>query len=156
MSAPIPIPAAPSRPKRGTWRDDMDPEFITLHEAETLVESTGQHRGTTVEFSDDGLTWVDAWVPADDNDHPSHARATVTRKYDDGDKIATVVVVRWDEFVPGLDDERRTNWDKMPTTLLGKVAKVSAYRGGFRDVIGNRYEPAELDQANHSRLAITA
>lgn len=145
-------PDVDKRPRTTEYGDG----FIALSDAETLVQATGQHRGTVVEFSDDGIAWVDAWVPKGNVTHPTHARATVLRKYNDGDLVSTIVVVRWEEFVPALDDERRANWDKMPTTLLGKVAKVSAYRGGFRDVIGNRYEPAELDQATPSPLAITA
>lgn len=149
----IPIPTAPAT--RRQQREDYGPDFITLAEAETLVQATGQHRGTVLEFSDNGVDWMDAWTPVL-LDHPTHARATVLRKYDDGDTVPTIVVVRWDEFVPDLSSDRRSNWDKMPTTLLGKVAKVSCYRGAFRDVIGNRYEPAELDQATRPRLAITA
>jgi hypothetical protein len=150
----ITLPEDAPRRRRSFVGDDYGDGFISLEEAETLAQATGQHRGTTVEFSDDGLAWVDAWVPTLDGDgedavmrtHPTHARAVVARKMSDGDLVKTPSVVRWDEYVPGLEDERRENWDRMPTTLIGKVAKVSAYRGAFRDVIGNRYEPAEFDQ----------
>lgn len=150
----------PDATRRSTQpaQDEYGDGFITLADAETLAQATGQHRGTTVEFSDDGTSWVEAWVPGLDDQsepvtHPNYARAVVTRKLADGDLVQTRVVVRWDEYVPGLGDARRDNWDKMPTTLLGKVAKVSGYRGGFRDVIGNRYEPAEFDQVPNAEKA---
>lgn len=153
MTAEIAIPEAkPSPRRRSTPSDDYDEGFITLAEAETAAQATGQHRGMTVEFSDDGVTWVEAWLPTlgDDGEpiisHPSHARAVVNRKLADGDVVKTQSIVRWDEYVPGQDSDRYENWMKMPTTLLGKCAKVSCYRGAFRDVIGNRYEPAEFDQ----------
>jgi len=132
--------------------NEYDDGFISLNDAELLAIGTREHRGTTVEFSDDGDNYVETWkpTPADGATpaitHPSYARATVIRKID-GDLVPTVVVVRWDEFVPDLGDPARDNWDRMPTVMLGKVAKVSAYRGAFRDVIGNRYERAEMDQA---------
>ena len=121
------------------------PEFITLDEAETLALATGQHRGTDVTFSDDGETWVAAWVATEDHTHPEYARAAVVRKYPDGDEVSTVSVLRWAEYVPDQSDPRYQEWSRMPTVYLGKCAKVSSYRGGFRDVIGNRYERAELD-----------
>ncbi|MCA0217958.1 MAG: hypothetical protein LCH43_11465 [Actinobacteria bacterium] len=138
--------------------NEYDEGFISLNDAELLALGTGQHRGTVVEFSDDGEIWTETWKPTpgikaegepeqDGIAHPAFARATVTRKLEDGDKVDTRAVVRWDEYVPDLGDASRDNWDRMPTVMLGKVAKVSAYRGAFRDVIGNRYERAELDQA---------
>lgn len=143
----LPVAAAP----RARWTSP-DPEFITLEQAETSVQATGQHRGTEVTFSNDGETWVTAWVPGKDDDdhlilHPMFARALVKRKLVDGDVVETLVTIRWDEYVPDQDDPRRPEWEKRPTIYLGKCAKVSAYRGGYRDVIGNRYEPAELHQA---------
>lgn len=154
MSIPIPE-AAPARSRRTLWHADEDEDFITIHEAETLAQSTGQYRGMSVEFSDDGVAWVDAWVPVGTATHPTHARATVKRRTPDGDLTSTTVVLRWEEFVPALDDENRPFWDEKPTVMLGKCAKVSAYRGGFHDVIGNRYERAEFHR-KHAPLAITA
>lgn len=126
--------------------------FISLNDAERLAHETGQYRGATVEFSNDGETWTDAWVPSDAHDVPVLARATVLRKHE-GDATATPyrATVRWAEYVPDEDDDRRENWMRMSTTMLAKVARVSALRGGFRDVIGERYEPAELDQARGKR-----
>lgn len=155
MTAPIPIPTAPARTRRSSGHDDIDPQFITLDEAETLALATGQHRGMTVTFSDDGQTWVEAWMPSDGHTAPEFARAVVIRKWDDRD-VPTVSTLRWAEYVPDMESPRYEEWTRMPTMYLGKCAKVSAYRGGFRDVIGNRYEPAELDQTTRAPLAITA
>lgn len=146
MSEIVLPPDAPRRGRPVRDPDDYGDGFISIEDAETLAQSTGQFRGMTVEFSDDGLEWVEAWVPSADVTHPTHARAIVLRKHDDGEVVPTRVVVRWDEFVPGETDSLRPFWDKKPTVMLGKVAKVTAYRGGFRDVIGNRYEPAEFHQ----------
>lgn len=137
----------PDTPSRRAQRPLDDVQFITLDEAETLALATGQHRGMTVEFSDDGTTWVAAWVPEGERRFPEYARAVVTRKYPDGDVVTTPSILRWTEYVPAIEDPRYDEWLRMPTMYLGKCAKVSAYRGGFRDVIGNRYEPAELHQA---------
>jgi len=148
----IELPADSGRTARPATYGDG---FITLDEAETLALATGQHRGMTVTFSDDGQTWVEAWMPSDGHTAPEFARAVVTRKYDDRD-VETVSTLRWAEYVPNIDSPRYDDWTRMPTMYLGKCAKVSAYRGAFRDVIGNRYELAELDQATRPTLAITA
>lgn len=137
----------PDARRRGKWTPPIDVGFITLDEAESLALGTGQHRGMVVTYSDDGETWVEAWVPTEGHDAPEYARAIVTRKYPDGDIVSTPSILRWAEFVPDITDPRYDDWRRMPTMYLGKCAKVSAYRGGFRDVIGNRYEPAELHQA---------
>lgn len=139
---------------------DFDDGFITLDDAETLVMETGQWRGTVVEFSNDGISWSEAWPmpagilgtkPDETITHPEFARATVKRKFPDGDKAKRTVTVRWAEYVPDEGDDFRASWDRMPTIMLGKVAVVSCYRGVFRDVIGNRFERAELDQAGGER-----
>lgn len=150
----ITLPAdAPQRTR--TTPDEYGEGFIPLADAEAAVQATGQHRGTTVEFSDDGLAWVDAWAPTEGHTHPSHARATVLRRYAADDIVTTVVVIRWDEYVPDITDDRYDAWMRMQTMYLGKCAKMSAYRGGYRDVIGNRYEPAE-EATRTAPLAITA
>lgn len=133
--------------RRGRAFADYAPDFITLDEAESKAHGTGQHRGTVVQFSDDGKAWFETWVPTNGATHPAYARATVTRKAADGDLVERRVPVRWEEYVPAEDDDNRPEWDKMPTVMLGKVAVVAALRSLFRDVIGNRYEPAELHQA---------
>lgn len=135
----------PDKPLRDRENYRADgPRFITLDEAETLALATGQHRGMTVTFSDDGQNWVEAWMPSEGHPTPVFARAVVIRKYEDRD-VATPSTLSWSEYVPDVDSPRYDEWMRMPTMYLGKCAKVSAYRGGFRDVIGNRYERAELD-----------
>lgn len=145
-----------AEPRRPVRLSAIDPDFITIEEAETRAQATGQQRGMTVEYSDDGSTWVEAWSPSGDILYPQFARATVIRKYPDGDEIPTRVVVRWDEFFPHPDDENYTFWTEKPTVMLGKVAKMSAFRGSFRDVIGNAYVQAEFDRAPRPMLAVTA
>lgn len=124
-------------------------KFITLDAAEKAALSTGQHRGMELTFSNDGIEWAEAWVPADDDDsefpHPNYAKAIALRKMPDGDVVPTMSILRWAEFVPAPDSDRYDDWMRSPTMYLGKCAKVSSYRGAYRDKIGNRYEPAELD-----------
>lgn len=125
----------------------IDGNFITLDEAERKAIETGQYRGTTVVFSDDGVAWFAAWTPlGESRTHPEFARATVLRKADDGDIIERVVVARWDEYVPPTDGPTRPWWDAQPTNAIGKVAVVAALRSLFRDVIGDRYAREELEQ----------
>lgn len=143
-AAEIPIPESKPRRDRENYPTD-GPRFITLDEAETLALATGQHRGMTCHFSDDGTAWVEAWVPSEAHPHhPEFAKAVVTRKYDDGDLVETPSVIRWDEYVPDITSDRYEDWMRSPTVYIGKCAKVSSYRGGFRDVIGNRYAREEL------------
>lgn len=123
---------------------DYEERFIPVEDAERAIIATGEWEGTTVEFSDDGKEWADWWLPSDGHDFPALARATVHRA---GVKIPTVVTVLWIEYYPDDDPERAKSWDKLKTVLLSKVARMAAYRQAFRDVIGNRYDPAELDQA---------
>ena len=149
---PIPESAPPRARRRLQSFEDYGSDFVTLEEAETLAQGTGEHRGTRVEYSDDAKGWFEAWVPPTLADgsratHPEYARATVLRIAADGTLVERRVVVRWDEYVPDEDAETFADWLKMPTVMLGKCAVVAALRSLFRDVIGNRYEPAELHQA---------
>lgn len=123
---------------------DYEERFIPVEDAERAIIATGEWEGTTIEFSDDGKEWADWWLPTEGHDFPALARATVHRA---GVKIPTVVTVLWIEYYPDDDPDRAASWDKLKTVLLSKVARMAAYRQAFRDVIGNRYDPAELDQA---------
>lgn len=122
-----------------------DDTFITLADAEAAALATGQLRGVDNTYSNDGIQWLEHWLPTDEHPKPVLARATVVRLID-GDRVTTRVVVSWAEYYPA-DTDRAESWDQLPTIMLRKVAIVSALRSAFRDVIGDRYERAELDQS---------
>lgn len=111
----------------------------TLAEYEALAISTGEWDGIeTPEFSDDGITWSTVWKG---EDPPAFARATVHRK---GVKIPSTAVIAWAESLPAVDDWRAL-WERKPMTLFGASAKRAAIRHGFREVIGDRRDPDEID-----------
>lgn len=114
----------------------------TLAEYERIAIGTGQWNGAEApEFSNDGVTWSAAWLPSEDYPHPLLARATAYRH---GVDRPTVAVVRWDECVPA-DDAWRDLWLRKPTALFGAFARRAAIRSAFRDVLGDRREPDEVD-----------
>lgn len=126
-----------------TYEDQT--QTMTIGEAEALVNATGTYRGAVVEFSDDdGVTWTEAWSPKGDILHPTHARTTVKRKHEDGDVNETRSTIRWDEYVPPVDNEMHEVWLRKPTTLFGAASKMSSLRGAYRHILGNNYEPSEL------------
>lgn len=131
---------------------DYDERFITLEEAERLAHSTGEYDGREILFSNDGQVWTEFWLPTVEHPDPVLARVAVYRKTI---SRPTVVVVSWAEYYPE-DTDRAASWDKLKTVLLAKVGVVSALRSAFRDVIGNRHEPAELDQQRHSAPVVPA
>lgn len=147
----ITLPEDKPRTRR---RPNPEPELVsaetiqqTLAEYERLAIGTGEWNGTDApEFSDDGEHWSTAWLPISHADlngdrYPLLARATVWRK---GVKRPTVVVIRWEEALPAIE-EWRALWLRKPVTLFGAFALRAALRRAFRDVIGDRREPDEHD-----------
>jgi phage recombination protein Bet len=49
-------------------------------------------------------------------------------------------------------DTGRGNWQKMPETMIKKVAECAALRMAFPDELGGVYEQAEMDQADKGRV----
>lgn len=135
-----------------TYETDYDERFITLEEAERLAHSTGEYDGREILFSNDGQVWTEFWLPTEEHPNPVLARVAVYRK---SISRPTVVVVSWAEYYPE-DTERAASWDKLKTVLLAKVGVVSALRSAFRDVIGNRHEPAEMDQQVRAKTTVPA
>jgi len=80
------------------------------------------------------------WSPVWSGDEsPKCARATVYR-----DGIPTTVFVSWEESLPAVD-EWRDLWLRKPMKLFGAYTLRTALRRAFRDVIGDRHEPDEID-----------
>lgn len=113
----------------------------TLAEYERLAIETSEWNGTEIEFSNNGESWAPVLLPTETSPHPLMARATVHRK---GVAVPTVVVVLWDEAVPA-EDSWNALWQRKPHILFGSYAARAALRRAFRDVIGDRREPDEID-----------
>ncbi|MFF2493220.1 hypothetical protein [Agromyces sp. NPDC058064] len=147
MTTDIILPADEPRPPRRR-RGDPEPAATvddvqqTLSGYERLAIETGEWNGTDApEFSADGVEWTTAWLPFEEGDHPLLSRATVYRK---GVRRPIVVVVRWDEALPAID-EWRDLWLRKPVALFGAYALRAALRRAFRDVIDDRPAPDEHD-----------
>ncbi|MEB0286187.1 hypothetical protein QN355_06440 [Cryobacterium sp. 10S3] len=115
----------------------------TIAEYERLAIGTGQWRGTVVEFSNDGNVWAAYLFPTAAEPHPALARATVHRE---GVTVPTVVTVAWAETVPAVAEWAEL-WSRKPHSLFGAAAARAALRRAFRDAIGDRREPEEIDAA---------
>lgn len=110
-------------------------EVTTIGEVERRVHGSGMWDGTgPVEFSNNGMSWTEAWRPDEDNTHPSFARVTVYRK---DVRIPTTVTIRWDEQRPRENEEWAAKWDAAPTRHFGRTARMVAFRQTFRDILGD-------------------
>lgn len=127
-------------------------EVKTIGEVERIVHGSDMWDGTDpVEFSDDGVTWTEAWEPSMTlidrtsagpgagllevkHDHPTFARVTVYRK---GVRVGTRVTIRWDEQRPRENEEWAAKWDAAPTRHFGRTARMVAFRQTFRDILGD-------------------
>jgi hypothetical protein len=116
----------------------------TLASYENAAIRTGQWNGTdAVEFSNDGAAWAPVWTKTDAFEFPAFARARVHRV---GVEHADWQYVSWAESIPAVDDWRAL-WERKPMKLFGAYAQRSAIRHAFRDVIGDRRDPDEVDPA---------
>lgn len=117
----------------------------TLAEYERLaIESGATVRIDPPEFSDDGEVWRPLWLAADP---PSAARVTVYRN-----DVPTTVYQSWEESVPAVDEWREL-WMLKPMKLFGAYTARAALRRAFRDVIGDRREPDEVQRVPDDRPA---
>lgn len=132
-------------------------EVKTIAEVERIVNGSGLWDGTgPVEFSDDGQTWTEAWVPSRltiENDeaahilgaHPQFARVSVYRKEV---RIPTTVTIRWVEQFPAASEEWSEKWTRSPMRHFGRTVRMVAYRQTFRELLGDvRIEDEADDRA---------
>lgn len=109
----------------------------TLAEYEKLAIGSGSSvRIDPPEFSSQATTWAPIWAG---DEPPQFARATVYR-----DEVPTTVYVSWAESLPAVD-EWRDLWMRKPMKLFGAYTLRTALRRAYRDVIGDRFEPDEID-----------
>ena len=145
----------------------MSTELIekkTIGEVEHIVHASGKWDGTgPVEFSDDGVTWVQAWAPtietAPDGSthrveiaHPEFARVEVYRK---GVRIPTTVTIRWSEQYPAASEEWSGKWDRSTMRHLGRTVRMVAFRQTFRDLLGGIRIEEEVDERDVSTAVAT-
>lgn len=110
----------------------------TLAEYERLAIGTGATvRIDPPEFSAEGEAWSPLWLAVES---PTAARVTVYR----GD-VPTTVYVSWEESFPAVDEWREL-WMLKPMKLFGAYTVRAALRRAFRDVIGDRREPDEVNR----------
>lgn len=125
----------------------MSTELIekkTIGEVEHIVHASGEWDGTgPVEFSDDGVVWLQAWAPTADVAHPEFARVEVYRK---GVRIPTTVTIRWSEQYPAASEEWSGKWDRSPMRHFGRTVRMVAFRQTFRDLLGDIRIEEEVDE----------
>lgn len=136
------------------------PEKKTIREVESIVHASGEWDGTgPVEFSDDGVTWTQAWFPTIGTGtgtggevirevipHPEFARVEVYRK---GVRIPTTVTIRWDEQYPAASQEWSGKWDRSPMRHFGRTVRMVGFRQTFRDLLGDIRIEEEYDDRDH-------
>jgi hypothetical protein len=119
-------------------------EKKTIGEVEHVVHASGEWDGTgPVEFSDDGVTWLQAWAPTADVAHPEFARVEVYRK---GVRVPTTVTIRWSEQYPAASEEWSGKWDRSPMRHFGRTVRMVAFRQTFRDLLGDIRIEEEIDE----------
>lgn len=129
-------------------------EKKTIGEVEHIVHASGEWDGTgPVEFSVDGVEWVEAWSLTPEAAHPEFARVEVYRK---GVRIPTRVTIRWSEQYPAASEKWSGKWDRSPMRHFGRTARMVAFRQTFRDLLGDIRIEEEIDERDLPALAADA
>lgn len=110
--------------------------------AQRSREYAGQ---TPIQWTADGITWVDAWLPeaqgGTKGDKPVAARVGVYRK---GFTEPLMQVVTWSEF--GMEPRfRGDNWGTRPAHMLGIRAETHALRRAFPNDLSGLYTAEDWD-----------
>jgi len=108
-----------------------------------VAERTGQTDGQDGPYwcGTDGV-WKDVWL---EKAAPAAAKVTVYRK---GQSRGYTGVARWAEFYQPAGGM----WDRLPATMLAKVAETIALRKGFPQELSGVYSPEEMDQAGAAEV----
>jgi len=107
-----------------------------------VAQRSGQYTGQTpIQWTADGVTWVDAWLPelqgGKKGDRPAAARVGILRK---GFTEPLMQVVTWAEF-----GKSSGNWSDRPAHMLGIRAETHALRRAFPNDLSGLYTPEDFD-----------
>jgi len=112
--------------------------FITSINGMLKVAAPSLDGIDTVFYDAEGSKF-DVWLP---KSPPAACGVTIYRK---GCTRGFTSTVRFDDYKGG------NLWQKMPSTMIKKVALASALRLGFSDLLAGLYASEEMDQAGFSR-----
>lgn len=113
-----------------------------------VAQRSGDYQGQTpVEWTADGKTWFDAWLPelqgGQKGDKPVAARVGILRR---GFAHPLMQVVTWAEF--GMEPRfKGDNWGTRPAHMLGIRAESHALRKAFPNDLSGLYTPEDFDNA---------
>lgn len=107
-----------------------------------VAQRSGQYTGQTpIQWTADGVTWVDAWLPelqgGKKGDKPAAARIGILRK---GFTEPLMQVVTWAEF-----GKTTGQWNQIPAHMLGIRAETHALRRAFPNDMSGLYTPEDFD-----------
>lgn len=120
----------------GKWGIQM-----SIDGARLVAERSKEYEGqTAVQWTADGVTWVDVWL--DDSTPPAAARVGVYRARFREPLYAVATFKAYSAGGP--------MWTKMPALMLGKCAEALALRKAFPQDLSGLYTSEEMDQASPS------
>lgn len=120
----------------GKWGIQM-----SIDGARLVAERSKEYEGQTpVQWTADGITWVDVWL--DDSTPPAAARVGVYRTRFREPLYAVATLKAYSAGGP--------MWSKMPALMLGKCAEALALRKAFPQDLSGLYTSEEMDQASPS------
>lgn len=107
-----------------------------------VAQRSGEYLGQTpIQWTADGKTWVDAWLPelqgGAKGDKPAAARIGILRK---GFTEPLMQVVTWAEF-----GKTTGQWNQIPAHMLGIRAETHALRRAFPNDMSGLYTPEDFD-----------
>jgi len=111
-----------------------------------VAQRSKEYEGQTpVQWTADGITWVDAWLPelqgGKAGDKPAAARVGILRK---GFREPLYQVVTWKEF--GMEPRfKGDNWGVRPAHMLGIRAETHGLRRAFPNDLSGLYTAEDFD-----------
>lgn len=125
----------------GKWGIQM-----SIDGARLVAERSKEYEGQTdVQWTADGVTWVDVWL--DDSTPPAAARVGVYRARFREPLYAVATFKAYSAGGP--------MWTKMPALMLGKCAEALALRKAFPQDLSGLYTSEEMDQASPSAAPVS-